>query len=184
MAHVGVERFGAGHGEHDRAQHQEPGESVIEQEANAVPRVQRAQDGWLAADLEDPERRDRPEPHEHDRAEDAAQPRGAVLLEEEQQEEDEQGGRKHVRFERRGRDLETLGGAEHGDGRCDDAVAIEQGGAEQPQPDEQAQRRRWRSRASSAMMPPSPRLSRRMTKAMYFTLTIRRSDQTMSDSTP
>ena len=34
------------------------------------------------------------------------------------------------------------------------------------------------------MMPPSPRLSRRMTNAMYFTPTIRMSDQTVSDSTP
>ena len=136
MPHVGVQRFRSCHGEHDRAEHKKAADAVLQEEPNAVPRIQREQNRRLANDLAGPERRDRPEPHKHDRAEDAAHPRRPVLLDEKQQEEDEQGGRKHVGFERRCGDLETFGGAEHGDCRRDDAVAVQEGRAEEPQREE------------------------------------------------
>ena len=42
---------------------------------------------------------------------------------------------------------------------------------------------RW-ARAISARMPPSPRLSARITSSTYFTVTIRNSDQKISDRQP
>ena len=42
----------------------------------------------------------------------------------------------------------------------------------------------WRSRASRARIPPSPRLSARRMNTMYFTLTTRISDQRISERTP
>ena len=138
MPHVRVQRFRPGHDEHDRAEHQKAGRAVIEEEPETVPRAQRAQNRGPANDLEDAERRDRPEPREHDRTEDAAHPRRPVLLKEKEQEEDEQRGRKHVGLKRRCGDLETFSGAEHGDCRRDDAVTVQQGGAEEPQRGQQA----------------------------------------------
>ena len=138
VPHVRVQRFRPGHDEHDRAEHQKAGSPVIEEELDTVPRAQRAQNRGPANDLEDAERRDRPEPREHDRTEDAAHPRRPVLLKEKEQEEDEQRGRKHVGLKRRCGDLETFSGAEHGDCRRDDTVTVQQGGAEEPQRGQQA----------------------------------------------
>jgi hypothetical protein len=45
-------------------------------------------------------------------------------------------------------------------------------------------RRMLRISASSAMIPPSPRLSSRSITTRYFTLTMRMSAQTISDRTP
>src|SRR2546428_1021519 len=138
VPHVRVQRFRPGHGKHNRAEHQKARSAVIEEEPSTVPWVQRTQNRWLANDLEGAQRRDCREPYEHDRTEDAAHPRGPVLLEEEQQEEDEKRGGQYVGSECRRGDLETLSGAEHGDGRGDDTVAVEQGGAEKSQRDDEA----------------------------------------------
>ena len=87
------------------------------------------------------------------------------------------------------RDLEPLDRAEHGDRRRDHPVAVEQRRAD----DDQERRRRRSARlarsrpgtsASSARMPPSPRLSARMTKVGYLTDTTSVSAQTMSETTP
>ena len=73
---------------------------------------------------------------------------------------------------RRRRHLESLDRAEHRDRGRDDAVAVEQRGAEEAERDQQralaAAVRRGASSASSARMPPSPRLSARMMKVQVL----------------
>ena len=44
MAHVGIERLGAGHRQHDRAQRQEGERRVEREEADRPDRVERAED--------------------------------------------------------------------------------------------------------------------------------------------
>ena len=95
----------------------------------------------------------------------------------------------HEVLERRRGDAETLDRAEHRDRRGDDPVAVEQRGAEQArghqQPSEApAACRRGRASASSARMPPSPRLSARMTIVRYLNVTTKLSDQKMSERMP
>ena len=114
------------------------------------------------------------EPHDHDRAEQAADTVRAVPLNREHPDQDHDGDRHHVRVEQWRRDLEPLDRAEHRDRRRDHAVAVEQRRAEDAHQDEHrpaAVRCRCAAAASavSARMPPSPWLSARITIAMYLT---------------
>ena len=85
----------------------------------------------MTRDLERAEQPDRAEPHDDHRAEEAADPAGAALLNSEQQDQQAERQRYHGRFERRGRDLEPLDRAQHRDRRRQDAIAIEQREPEQ-----------------------------------------------------
>jgi hypothetical protein len=111
---------------------------MMGEEQDAVPRVQRQQDRRPLDDLHRAERPDHGEPAKHDRSEHAAHPPRAVTLAEEQEEEDQQRERQHVVLERGCGDLDPLGRAQHRDRGRDDAVAIEEGGAEQPEHDQRA----------------------------------------------
>ena len=88
------------------------------------------------------------------------------------------------------RDLQPFDRAEHRDGRRDHAVAVEQRGAEEAERDEDRPRRgvagasRGATSDISARMPPSPRLSARMTKTRYLIEMTMISDQKISESTP
>ncbi len=50
MAHVGIQRLGAGHAEENAAQHQETGIAIGEQEYQAIDRVERNQDRRVQQD--------------------------------------------------------------------------------------------------------------------------------------
>ena len=138
MAQVGVERLGAGHGEHDSAEHEEGRHAVLGEEPDAVPRVERQQDRRRPDDLDRAEGPDRREPDEHDGAEDAPHPPRPVALAEEQEKEEHEREGQDVVLELGRRHLEPLGRAQHRDRRRDDAVAVEEGGAEQAEPDQRA----------------------------------------------
>ena len=89
MAHVGVERLGAGHREHDRAQREEGAPAVGEEEMDRVQRIDRLEDDpRRAGDVDDAEHRDGEEIDEHDRAEQGADPRRAARLDREQADQD------------------------------------------------------------------------------------------------
>ena len=83
-----------------------------------------------------PERADHGEPHDHDRAEHARDFRRAALLDGEQSDEDRDRDREDPRLERGSRHLESLDGAEHGDRRRDEPVAVEERGAEHAERDD------------------------------------------------
>ena len=136
VPHVSVQSLGPRHGEHDRAQHEEAGETVLEEERHAVPGIQREQDGGVPDDLAGAEHPDQHEPHEHDRPEHGADRCRPVPLEEEQQKQGQQRGGNDVARELRSGDRQALDGTEHGDGRRDDAVAIEQRRAKESERDE------------------------------------------------
>ncbi len=136
VAQVRVQGFRPRHREDHGAEDQEGRRPMLPEKPRAVPGIQRQEDRRRTDDLDRAEQTDRGEPDQHDRAEDAADPRGAVFLEgKEQDQEDERRGH-HVGLESRRRDPEAFGGAEDGDRGRDDAVAIEQRGAEEPDRDD------------------------------------------------
>ena len=88
MAHVGVERLGAGHGVDHRAQRQERIERVGDEEAPDVSRAERSHDLRMTEDMVDAHRGDRREIDQHHRAEHVADAVGAVALDREQADQD------------------------------------------------------------------------------------------------
>jgi hypothetical protein len=140
MPHIGIERLGAGHRQHHRAEQHEPGLRVLADQFVAVLRVERADDRRVARDLGGAEQPDRDEPHDDDRAEQPADPSGAAALGDEQHDQQHQGHRQDIGRQCRGLDLEALDRAQHRDRRSQHAVAVEQGGAEQPGPQHPAPR--------------------------------------------
>ena len=134
MPHIGVKRLGPGHREKHRSEHQEPAQRVFDEHRHAVDRVQREQHMRLVNDAPDPERRQDGEPHQHDRAEHAADDGGAAALHQKQADQQHQCDRHDIGLEQRGRDLEALDRAQYRNRRRDHAVAVEQRGADQPRP--------------------------------------------------
>ena len=116
-----------------------------------------------------PSTAERREPDQHDRPEDRADAGRPAALEEEQDDQDDDRDRDDVRLEERRRDFEPFDGAEHRDRRRDHAVAVEQRRAEDADGDQRAALTArcgslsMPTRPISARMPPSPRLSKRMT---------------------
>ena len=52
MAHVGIERLGAGDGQEDEAERHEAGRAVAEQEDEAVQRIEGGQDARRVGDMD------------------------------------------------------------------------------------------------------------------------------------
>ena len=69
MAHIGVERLGAGDREKDRAEQHEAASGRLHQDGRAVERVERQQDFRPADDPPNPEYSQHRKPDQHDRAE-------------------------------------------------------------------------------------------------------------------
>ena len=132
VAHIGVQGLDAGHHQDHRTQGDEPAGTVVDEELDAVPRVDRPQDRQLIGDVGDAEHAKHQKPHEHDRAEHPADGGGAASLHAEQADQDGDRNGYDQRFHRRGHHAGALHGGEHRDGRGDDAVAVEQRCAEQP----------------------------------------------------
>ncbi len=102
-----------------------------------MSRVQCPENRRLTHDPWDAEHADRDEPDDHHRAEEAAHAVRAELLNDEDAQDDGHRDRQHVRREERGSDLKPLDRAEHGDGWCDHAVAVEQRRTEDAESDEE-----------------------------------------------
>ena len=161
MPHIGVQRFAAGHDQEHGAEHRKAMPAVITEECDRVARIDCGQHDRLLDQPTDAQGGDHDEPEHHHRAEQAAHPVRAVLLNREHDDQNRDGDRHHVRLEQRRGYLESLDRAQDGDRRGDHAVAVEQRGAEDAhQTRASASRIRFHpldgSRAVSARMPPSP----------------------------
>jgi hypothetical protein len=130
MAHVGIERLGAGDREHDAGQGEERDTEVAEQEVERVGRRERLEDVRVVRDACHPARGDGKKPDDHHRAEDPADRSGSSALHREEQHNDDRRDRDDQYFERRVEDLEPFHRGQHRDRRGDHAVAEEQRGAE------------------------------------------------------
>jgi len=142
VAHVGIQRFAAGHGEHHRAEGEEGEAGMFGDEHDGEQRVEGEQDSRIGDDLVQSEGGQDTEPGDHDRAEELADGAGAVFLDDEQAGQDAQGDRDDVGLEVGGDDFQSLDGGEHRNGRRDHAVAEEQGcGKDAEQGDDPGQKR-------------------------------------------
>jgi len=107
--------------------------AAVQQELQRMPGPQRLQDGRLLHDLLHAGGRQRQEPQADDGAEPAADETGSETLHREQADDHEHGERHRPPLQRRRHQLQPFHGAQHRDGRRDDAVAVEQRGAEHAQ---------------------------------------------------
>ena len=129
MAHVGIERFRAGHRQRHRAQGEEGDEAVMQGECEGVMRQERRQHLRRLDDLAHAQHEQHDEPEQRDRPEPAADAGGAEVLDGEQRHQHAERDRHHQRLQRRCRDLEALHGAQHRNGGRQQAIAVEQRGA-------------------------------------------------------
>ncbi len=133
MAHVGVQRFCAGDGQHHRGQRDERHHPVAGDELRPVARRERLENSRFAEYLLGAGHGKDGEPQGHHRAEQLADQPGAVTLDDEQYAQHRHRDRQHQRGEPRGGDLEPLYRRQHRDRRGDDPVAVEQRRPEDPQ---------------------------------------------------
>ena len=96
MAHVGIQRFAAGHREDDGAQGEEGEPRMGVDETDGVERVEGEQDLRVMRYFKHAEHAEDGEPADHDRAEEHADRAGAASLDEEQAGDDDQRDRDHV----------------------------------------------------------------------------------------
>ena len=133
MAHIRIHRLGAGDGEEGGAEHGETdARRRMEQVDQRMMRAECAQDAGCRNDAAQAEHADGDKPDQHHRPEDVADERGSLALDQEQANQDRDADRNDDRRELGCVELETFDGAQHRDGRRDDAVAVEQRGADQP----------------------------------------------------
>src|SRR2546427_6136931 len=138
VTEVRVQRLTPGNHEKDGAQHHEAPVYILGEEAYGVVWRDRGQHAGLLENLAQPEPADRGEPDEHHRAEHGPDPSGSAALQQEQADQDHERHGDHPRGQRRGRDLESLHGAQHGDGWRQGAVRVQQRRPEDPQDDHHA----------------------------------------------
>lgn len=77
MAHIGIQRLGAGDRQHHRTHRDESDEGMTERKPDRVVGRKRAQDMGIGEDVRGPERRQGEEPRHHHRPEEAADEVGA-----------------------------------------------------------------------------------------------------------
>ncbi len=130
VAHVGVQRLGARQRQHHGAQGNEGNEAVIHQEGRRVQRIERGQDGWRLDDVDHAHAGQRGKPQHHDGGKIAADAGRAVRLYRIQRHQHHHRQRHHIRTEGGRGHFQALDRRQHGNGRRNHAVAIEQGGAE------------------------------------------------------
>ena len=141
-------------------------------------------------DVPDPRRCQRAEPQRAHGAEQQADYAGALALDGEQCDQHARRNGNDIRLEHRRSELEALDRRQHRDRRREHGIAIEQCGAEHSE----GQHRRCAAAgalgkldsasASSAMMPPSPRLVARSTSTTYLSDTTIISDQKIAETPP
>ncbi len=138
MPHIGIERLGAGDGEHDRAHRQEGVDAVVEEEFDRVPGVERDEDARARQDIDDAQHRQDEEVQHHHRAEHHAHLADAALLDREQADQDADRDRQDERGEAAVDHGQALDRGQYRDRRGDHRIAVEQGGREYAEQDEAA----------------------------------------------
>jgi hypothetical protein len=130
VAHVGIQRFAAGHRQNDGTEGEESQPRMGADETDGIERIEGKQNSGVLGNFERAENTENGEPADHDRTEQLADSAGAMALDEEQPGKYDEGNRDDVGLERRGDDLQAFDCREYGDCRRDHAVAVEQGGGE------------------------------------------------------
>ena len=128
VAHVGVEGLAAGDGEDDGSKNMEAGPAVVGEVFPGVVGRKGGEDFGIEAEVIGSKGADRQEPNDHNWTEKFSDGAGALALNRKKSDEnyategyDKRGGIREG-------DGEAFGGAEDGDGRGDDAIAIEKRG--------------------------------------------------------
>ena len=130
VAHVRIQRLGAGDGQHDRAHRDESGVGMIGEEGADVGGRQAAQHLGVLRDARQPGQYEHDEPDDHDRPEQPADLVRAPPLRREEHGKDDRTDRQHDIVRRRRGHLDALDRGQYRDGRRDQAVAVEQRGAD------------------------------------------------------
>src|SRR5678816_1860890 len=102
------------------------GDTVRLEESHGVAGVERAEYGWLLPDGRHTERRDRDEPDDDNRTEEAPDAVSPVFLDQKQPDEDRGGERNDVRLKQWCNDLQAFYRAQDRDRGGNHPVAIEQ----------------------------------------------------------
>ncbi len=126
VAQIRVERLGAGHREHDRADDRPRRPAARDEQHRAVSRVECREHRRHAHHFDRAHRAQHEEPEQHHRPEDAAEAAGPEPLHEEEPREDRDRDRHRQSRPRRIERAEPFDCAEHGDRGRDRAVAEEQ----------------------------------------------------------
>ncbi len=137
VSHVGIERLAAGHHQEHRPENQNAAPAVAQEIADGIEGIGRGENRRMEDDLVQAEQGQNQEPHQRHRSEKGPDAGGPPALQNEESDNDDDGKRNHVRIEQGSHDPQTLDGAQNRDGRGDHAVAVQQGGAEQAEDDEQ-----------------------------------------------
>ncbi len=131
MAHVRIERLGAGDRVDDGAQREEREQRVGLKVADHVERIERSEHGRVLGDMVAAHRRDHREVDQHDGAEQAADVLGTAPLDGKEAGEDGQRDPHDPRLERRADDAETLDRGDDRDGGREHGISEKQRGGEQ-----------------------------------------------------
>ena len=136
VAHVGVERLGSRHRQHDGAQRHEGLRARDLEEAERAERVERLEHARVLDDLVEAEHAQDREPGQHDRPEQLADHRRPPALDQEQRHQHHGGERHDVGREGGRGGLQPLDRREHRDRGGDQPVAVEQRQAGDREPDD------------------------------------------------
>ncbi len=138
MAHVGIERLGAGDREEDRPHHRQRPEAVFGEKAQGAPRVEGPEDLEPVPGVQQSQGGDHQEPDQRHRPEQDRDPGGSAALHPEKRDDDRDRDRQDVGVEMRRDQLEPLDRREHRDRRRDGRVAIEERGTRHAEHEEHA----------------------------------------------
>jgi hypothetical protein len=120
---VRVERFDAGDGEDDAAEHEEAAESVARHERDSLAWIERPQHFPMRSDRNRACDRDRDKPHDHRRTEQSADAFGSAYLDCEQRDQHHDRERHDPRLEARRDDADSFYRRNHRDRGRDHPVA-------------------------------------------------------------
>ena len=130
MPEIGIKSLGSGDGEKHGAKRKQSNDAVVQQEIDAVERIERPQHARIGGDPVEAGQCDRHEPDQHDRAEQRRDLRRTARLHREQGEQDHHRQRHDIFVERRRHDVDAFDRGEHRQCRRDDGIAVEQRGAD------------------------------------------------------
>jgi hypothetical protein len=136
VTEIGVDRLGAGGDEEHAAQHDDPADAMVAEETDRPRWIEGGEDGRGLHDRRDSQGGEHDEPQESDRTEQRAEAGGPVSLRQEQSRQNRQRNRHGPRSKARSPHLDPLDGGQHRDGRCDDAVSVEERRGEETEREE------------------------------------------------
>ena len=131
MSHVRIQRFGPGDGQHDGAEYEKTAGGIFSEEIDGITRREGGEDVRVLDDVDDAQQRQHREPDNGDRPEQRPDHFRALLLEQEQADQHQNGERNDEGLQSRCCDFQAFHCGQHRDRRRDDAVSVEQRGAEQ-----------------------------------------------------